>query len=456
MQRIPGTGARITGVGKGTVLNTRRCALLSGKFYYYADLVGGNLTFTPDPKDYIIEVPPYMNIEKVYEFRDLQTESDFEAVYSEIYELINEANQIIEQIEYADFLPEAEKNQIHAEAFTARCMAHFMATLLYAQNYNYTTDASHLGIVYNTRCQVAGVDYPARQTMQKTWELLQQDMETALSLFTENQALPYGPQHSYFNKCSANALFARIALQMNDWEKALQHAEYVIQHAPVNLMTGDRYIPEWEKPEEPVSEILLEFSAPRDSEGSVSSSLGHDFFSYSNLITYNELVASGDLIDLYEANDIRSGMFLIKKLPTSVNEVIADEPYYFTKKFQDDPGTTCIRLSEMYLIKAEAYARIGNNAEALAALNTIRNRAGLASVTGTDNLLEEIFLERRRELAFEGHLFFDITRYKKDVIRNKGCISAVCGLTWPSNYYVLPIPESSITLNENMTQNEGY
>jgi homoserine trans-succinylase len=110
----------------------------------------------------------------------------------------------------------------------------------------------------------------------------------------------------------------------------------------------------------------------------------------------------------------------------------------------------------MYLIRAEANARMSKQALALIDLNTIRERANLNALNTTTNLLEEIFLERRRELAFEGHLLYDIARYKKNVARDKGCLANVCNLNYPSNFFVLPIPESSIELNQNMQQNEGY
>ena len=223
-------------------------------------------------------------------------------------------------------------------------------------------------------------------------------------------------------------------------------------------MTKEDYIAEWEKPEEPVSEMIFELSARRENDGAVASSVANSYYTYVDVNKYNDFVASGDLLELYDSSDIRKDMFLEALLPTSVNGIISDEPYYFTKKFQDDPGTIISRLSEMYLIRAEAGARLGGTyfIQALADLNSIRERAGLEALISNDNLLEEIFLERRKELAFEGFLFFDLMRYHKNVDRNSGCISAVCSLLYPSDYFVLPFPESSITLNENMKQNEGY
>ena len=433
-------------------------SLISGKYFFYADLIAGNLSFTPNKTDYIIEVPPGISIEQVYNFQDIESESDYEATYTSCYSVINEANLIIEKTAELDFLSNEEKDQIKAEALSARALGHYLVSLLYAQNYNFTPDASHLGIVYNTRTLIAGIDYPSRLEMAATYQLMKTDLEEALDLFTQNQALDYGPAYSYFNTITTQALFARIALQMNEWQTAYDYADLVIKNSGIMLMEKDSLVPQWEKPEDPVSEIILEFSAPRTSDvGTVSSSVAAEYYSYTSGSIYNEFVASSDLLNLYETGDVRGQLFLQKLLKTSIEGIISEEVYYFTKKFQDQAGTSFIRLSEMYLIRAEALARIGtDDISALSDLNVIRQRAGISALPDATDLLEEIFLERRRELTFEGHLLFDIARYKKDIVRGADCISSTCNLSYPSDFYILPIPASSVTLNENIKQNEGY
>ncbi|MCG8578419.1 MAG: RagB/SusD family nutrient uptake outer membrane protein, partial [Bacteroidales bacterium] len=131
-------------------------------------------------------------------------------------------------------------------------------------------------------------------------------------------------------------------------------------------------------------------------------------------------------------------------------------PYYFTRKFQDNPGYPVIRMSEIYLIRAEAAARLGLNEEALSDLRTIQARAGATLSTEADDILEALFIERRKELCFEGHLLFDIARFQKNVVREEGCAAKLCNLSYPSNFYILPIPERNVELNSNLTQNEGY
>lgn len=432
--------------------------LISAKYFIYADLLGGNITFTPSEYDHVLEVPVARNIDQAYQFNDLKESSDYKSFYETAYDIINASNIILERVPKTDFIDETEKNQILAEALTGRAFIHYLVSLLYAQNYNYTPDASHLGIVYNKRTLIAGVDYPSRETMADTYQFIQDDLDRALNLFTDKQALSYGVDYSYFNEITASALYAKIALQMNDWEKAISYSDWVINNSQVQLIEHENYLAEWEKPEEPVSEIILEFTAPRESDGNkVSSSVASEHYRFTSTSDYNEFVASQDLLDLYSSADIRGELYQMEYLKTSVNNVIVESPYFFIKKFQDDPGTTFIRLSELYLIRAEARARLNRELDiALADLNSIRTRAGISVLSNTANLLEEIFLERRRELAFEGNLFFDIARYKKDVVREKDCLSSVCNLSYPSDYYVLPIPASSEYLNENMKQNEGY
>ncbi len=70
-------------------------------------------------------------------------------------------------------------------------------------------------------------------------------------------------------------------------------------------------------------------------------------------------------------------------------------------------------------------------------------------------LLDEILLERRIELGYEGHRVFDITRHRLDVVRTD-CTSDVCFYGYPGPYFILPIPWAEIKANPNIQQNPGY
>ena len=428
-------------------------AIFSSKYAVYADALGGNITFSPRlVADADVIIP--QEIEFAYNFSATPQDLNFDGYYDDWYGVINQVNIVLERINEFPFFSENELDQLQGELLTIRALSHYQISLLFAQHYGFSQDGSHVGIVYNTRTLVAGEDFPSRDALAENYVLMQDDLDTALSLLNNTQ-LQSGPDYSYFNQINTRALYARIALQMEDWQNAKDLSTFVIQNSGVSLMPSELYIDEWEKEEFPVSEVLLEFTAPRTSEGDVSSTVAA-FFQYSSPTNYGRYVASGDLLNLYANEDIRKDMFIQENIPTLINGVETDVDYFFTKKFQDDAGTLCIRLSELYLIRAESNARLGLESEALTDLNSIRSRANLSALPSTDNLLDEIFLERRREMAIEGHLLFDIARNKRDVVRNLGCISTLCNLSYPSNFLILPIPIDNVLQNENMQQNEGY
>lgn len=428
-----------------------------GKIYQYADLQGGNLTINPLETSKVLEFNTALGLKNVYDFNDVKESSNFKSFYEDAYAVINAANLILENIDKTPELTSAEKNQIKAESLSVRAYTHYVLSLLYAQNYAYTGNASHLGIIYVDKTLAIGKDFPSRKTMAETYSLLKNDLNTALSLFTDKQALSYGATKSYFNSVTTKAIYAVIALQMNDWANAEKYATEVLSNANgAVLLTQDNYISFWQSSNSSNPEAVLELSLPRDVLGVVGSSLSKESYAYFSATNYGRFVASQDLRTMYTSTDIRKNMFLEKYLPTLTNGIVVSTPYYFTEKFQQNKNTPIVRLSELYLINAEAKARLGKSTEALQNLNVSVKRAGLAEITTTTNLLEDIFAERRKELAFEGKLFFDILRYKKNVVRNQGCFSTACSVSYPSPKFILPIPLSSIDNNQNMIQNESY
>ncbi len=110
-----------------------------------------------------------------------------------------------------------------------------------------------------------------------------------------------------------------------------------------------------------------------------------------------------------------------------------------------------LRLADVILLYAEALNENGNTAAALTQLNRIRSRAGLAdsSATSQADVRQAIQDERRLELAFEGHRWFDLVR--------TNTVNAEMGVTVSPNYHVFPIPTSEVrSTNGVITQNTGY
>src|SRR5690606_9355959 len=119
-----------------------------------------------------------------------------------------------------------------------------------------------------------------------------------------------------------------------------------------------------------------------------------------------------------------------------------------------------LRVSEMYLNRAEAY--IGKQQAALAAndIKTLRARAENVSESAIelpssdlDAMKQIVYDERVKELSFEGHRLFDITRRKQNLVRAENSSSTIKSLTYPSDYFVLPIPQRELDANPNMRPN---
>ncbi|KQO22859.1 carbohydrate-binding protein SusD [Flavobacterium sp. Leaf82] len=450
LQNKQGVLTALTGVYTELEENVR-----GERFAVYADLQGGNIKFTPTASGSSRgQISPALNTREVYSFADMAQTSNFKTFYDESYNIINQANLILEYTPSLTDATEQEKNQIKAEALAIRAYAHFLLSQVYSQDYSYTADASHLGIVYNTKSIKTGIQYPVRETAANTYNLIITDLKTAIDNYGDKSLLT-GAAYSLFNKNNTKALLARVYLQKNDWNNAYETANDVITNSGVALTNKANLISEWEKADLPVSEILLEFALKKDSEGSVSSSMSQ-VYGYTSATSYQAYAASNDLFNLYENADLRKQLFLTQPLQTLVNGLLTNVNYNFTKKFQNNAGYVAFRLSEMYLIRAEAALETNRNDVALADINSIRARANATLLTSTTNLKENILLERRKELCFEGQLFFDLKRNHKNISRIDGCISSTCSLIYPSLKFVLPIPTYNTNLNPNLQQNESY
>lgn len=108
-----------------------------------------------------------------------------------------------------------------------------------------------------------------------------------------------------------------------------------------------------------------------------------------------------------------------------------------------------LRYAEILLIQAEAMIRLGNAGGAAGPLNQVRSRAGLGDINSPS--LEDVFRERRLELAMEGDRFFDLVRTGQ-----AASVLAPKGFT-PNKNELFPIPQELIDLSEGqLTQNPGY
>lgn len=422
---------------------------LRNTYVTYGDQLSGNLGFSPNPgtgsTGGLISTNSTMDL--IYNFADDASSSKMNSFYEDSYAQINNINLILEHLDTVTDMSSEEKNEAKAELLTMRALTHFQLAKIYSQNYTYTDNAGHPGIVYNQHTLKVGVDYPERKTVKETFALLRQDLDEAMALYQPNSVISGIKSYQFASKTVAKTIAAEAAIWQNDWQAAYDLSTDVIQNSGISLASKAEYPTKFA-----ASELILDWPLVGE-----SASPQGQVFNYTNASNYSDYVLSKDVLDLFAPGDSRLQLYTKVSLKTKIGTSTQSLPYYFPKKFNDYGINGLVyRLSEIYFFRAEAALHLGNTSQALADLNVIRQRAGLAALANSPALLEDILTEKRREFAYENKCFFDLVRNHKNIVRNQGCISTNCSPTYPNDHFILPIPASSVQINSNMKQNPGY
>ncbi|MFN0292852.1 RagB/SusD family nutrient uptake outer membrane protein [Pedobacter helvus] len=412
----------------------------------YPEILAGNIKFSKNTN---------LRLEDVYEATVDAQESSLNATYSALYSELNNVNNVIK------YTPSAagaatEKAKIVAEAKAIRALIHFDLVRIFARPFNFTANGSHLGIPLILNPQLYSDPAPSRATVAQTYNAIVTDLTEAIAAFDDTNVgvLNGGTKQNYFTKASATALLAKVYLYQNNWDKAFELADELIKSKQYTLLTNANYVASWTG-RVPSSESIFELAIETVFSGT---SLGA-YYESTNLSSYRMYAATLDLTGLYSATDIRNTSTMFNRVDISgVN-------YAFTKKYQGG-GTLAtpikiLRLSELHLIRAEAAVEKTSPdfTIANADLNLIRQRADASAatlnLTTKDAVIDAVLLERRKELAFEGNLLFDLMRRKKDI--NRADVTPVVkNLLTNDDRLIMPFPANTINANRNMKQNPGY
>jgi starch-binding outer membrane protein, SusD/RagB family len=370
--------------------------------------------------------------------------------------IARECSFVIENADkYREQDPEKADN-FKGQAYAMRAFIHSMMINVFAQSYSFTADASHPGIPYITSSDWT---QPAtRLTVAEVYNGMITDLNDAIQLLPNTQVVPSADfAHSRWHKTGAKALLARIYLFKQDWLAAKNLATEVSMAVPIMTGTGN-YPSRLFTNKEAEALFQLPPSSSATTAGAGSYNIQYSASWYSGTTYY--LVASSGIASLLRENpadvrgawvkDTTSNNIAIKKFPSNVYPGFSIPSVSY---FQ-----TLLRSSEMYLTAAECYAQLQNQDSAIYYLDAIRKRAvplaPSTTATGTA-LLDSIYKERRKELAFEGLRMFDIQRWKQDVNRSAEVPANMRILSYGSDKAIAPIPSSDV-LQLGMPQNSGY
>lgn len=364
------------------------------------------------------------------------------------YEAILATNAIIANAQDLPDGSDEEKNQLEGEARFIRAIVYFQLCNMYGQPFSVGNGSSLAVPLYLEPFTGEIVNLP-RNTVAEVHAQVIADLEAARNL------LPNTIEQGRATSIAATALLSRVRLYRGEWQEAADLANTVIS-AGTNTLAADYTFYNTVNPEY----IFTIENTNIDGSGNA-----YDL--------YYEGVNDGgrgdaefaiDLVNAFDPADLRLAL-----REDGTNFTGATRSY--STKFNDGATGTSdapvIRLSEMHLNRAEALAEInGVNQESLDLVNPIRTRAGLASWTVADfatstELINAILLERRLELAFEGHRRLDLLRRGLPLrtetsipvdVENENAFGQGAG----DNFVIYPIPQREIDLNPELQQNPGF
>ena len=201
---------------------------------------------------------------------------------------------------------------------------------------------------------------------------------------------------------------------------------------------------------------------------------------FANTTPQGRNIPTNDMINAYETGDLRKAVSLKTSYTLGSNTIsipyISKFTYPHTITGRTDNNWPVLRYADALLMLAEATNEGGGIDEAITLLNRVRKRAGLPDLTGLskDALRNAILKERRVELAFENHRWFDLQRVytpaqlasfmnehgarekAKPTVARPGLAFNELDYVYSDFEYLLPIPAPQILINAKLTQNDGY
>ncbi len=366
---------------------------------------------------------------------------DVTAAYAGYYALIDQVNRVLFQIDKVLILPgeETRKNVVKGQLLALRGIAHLALLQSYADRYGSSNPGVPIMVEYCVTCK------PARNTMGEVVAQIEKDFSDARSLMPAATFSSFSD--TVMNSINIAAFQARTSLFKGDYNQAITYASQVIGSGIRPLASGSTYSDIWQ--DKSSAEILF--------KRLYVTSTGIGGLWTTTAASFNVYLAPSDkLVASYGVGDIRKATFI------GAN---SDGPYV-NKFYSSDRGgrivdAKVIRMSEMYLIRAEAYAKTGNVSAGAADLNQLRSNriTGYANETfaSGDALFTAVMDERFKELCFEGFRFFDLKRANLPLQRAATDASP----EWqslPANSFrwTLPIPRQETISNPNTVQNPGY
>ncbi len=395
----------------------------------------------------------------------VNTDGYASAIWINSYAAIKNASIIIN-----NGLPISNDNisQLYSEAYAARALVYFDLIRNYAKPYSDNPDAPGVPIV----TVFDQSSKPARSTVKQVYAQIIADLTKAVSLskFTQGDVMTFTStggkrtvNSSFISKFAIKAILARVYQNMGDWANAQTNALDVINNSGFSLVTSANVLNYWKGTDPITTKTETLFEVTSDQNNAVSDgTLSAIYVSKPNGGSYGDILATKSVYDAFASTDVRKGL-----ISPQVRSGQLGTTYYCTK-YPPNNGIAVddvkiLRLSECYLIAAEAYYNLADPINANKYLNLFaqkRNPSVIYASVGIQ-ILEDILQERRKEFLFEGYRFWDMYRLKRSFVKPQGqdgtnAITQSITVTPTTLNMIFPIPNDEILVNPNVAQNTGY
>ena len=343
-----------------------------------------------------------------------------------------------------------EQNYI-GEAKFIRALVYFHLVNLFAQPYNFTADASHPGVVLQLDAPDAATAFDAsqakpRSSVKEVYNLMEKDLTEAIVALPETYTSTFD-KTARATKDAARTLLSRVYLYQARYADAARVAGEAIsaRHSLASTPAVPFTLATFSNPESIFSVAMNVSDNPN-----TNNALGQHYGRRAD-ISVNPYALIP--VTQFPADDRRRLLLLT---PTTI-PASNSNPLIFTKKYNEASAdyVPITRYAETLLNRAEGLAQTtGVTTDAVGLLNQVRDRSKpatspsytTANFANAQALVDAILLERRLELAFEGHRYYDLMRYKRNSSR----------ITYGAEKAILPIPLVDTQQNPNLAQNPGY
>lgn len=452
----------------------------------YADfksqyLYSGNLTLLPDIQaDLVYAVNGYSNTYgDVWRWNINPTNSDIEAVYGTLYKVIGDCNFFFEEVAKWENTVEDDDayeqlQVLKGEAYFARALAYSELIKCFCKAYDPATAKDELGVVLVSSYSNPGE--MTRASLYDSYQFVLADLEKAAEMLAvDEDEDPNNIMNTpYFTYYTVEALYARIYLYMQDWNNAVKAATEVIDSGYFilsdanTIYTGNYSYYDYMWQYDEATEIIWKVGFTATSYGG---RLGQIFLNYDYTSYRPDYVPGSAALALYASEDLRYRAFF-GETTTGYSHGLTWPlliKYHGNQNFMNNYNILHVsmpkvfRLSEQYLIRAEAYCRLEKYGDAASDLTTLRKARyssyGSAALSA-ENWLDEISDERLRELFMEGFRLNDLKRWGRGFEREPQTQSVANGsslkieagnplFVWPIPQHELDLPGSAIQPNES-------